>query len=438
MRLTAWRFFAIASLLPVAAVAATRPHYGGTLRVQMKARVAALDLAALAAEEKLASLAFDRLVTLDELAQPQPALAASWRHDADFKRWEFQLRPGVKFHDGTSLTAAAAASALERLGATAVGDTLVIRSDQPAPKLLAALADTGQSIWKRGADGALVGTGPFRIANWEPGKRAVFAANEDYWAGRPYLDGVEIEMGRSPRDQALDFDLKSADLVELGVNEVRRAAQNGRKTWTSAPADLLTLVFDPASEERVREAIALSIDRAAIHNVLLQKQGAAAGALLPQWLSGYEFLFPDSRDLERARRLARGAPPVTIAYDPQDAMARLIVERIAVNAREAGLVIRPVAGAQPGAARITRARIQSTDAGQALASAATALGFETAAPASPEALYAAERTLLLGFRVIPLFHLPELLGLGSRVRNWTPTRWGGWKLENVWLAPEKP
>ena len=126
---------------------------------------------------------------------------------------------------------------------------------------------------------------------------------------------------------------------------------------------------------------------------------------------------------------------MTISYDPQDTTARLIVERIAVNAREAGLVIRPVAGAQPGVPRITRVRINSTDAGQALASVGAALGLESGAPASPEAVYAAERALLQGYRVVPLFHLPEIYGLGSRVRNWAATRWGGWKLDGVWLAP---
>src|SRR6266540_2098200 len=100
MRLTPWRLFAIASLLLPLAPAATRPHYGGTLRVQMKARVMTLDPADFAAHENFAALAFDRLVTLNESAQAQPALATTWRHDADYKRWEFQLRPGVKFHNG--------------------------------------------------------------------------------------------------------------------------------------------------------------------------------------------------------------------------------------------------------------------------------------------------------------------------------------------------
>src|SRR5882724_7200674 len=119
MRPIAWRLFAIASLLSSAAAAATRPHYGGTLRVQIKARIAALDPAEFAAQENLVALAFDRLVTLDESAQPQPALAIAWRHDPDFKRWEFQLRPGVRFQDGSPVTASVVAAALEPLMAAA-------------------------------------------------------------------------------------------------------------------------------------------------------------------------------------------------------------------------------------------------------------------------------------------------------------------------------
>src|SRR5947208_15059438 len=122
MQLTAWRLLAIASLLSSAAPAATRPHYGGTLRVQMKARVTALDPGEFAAQENLVALVFDRLVTLDQSAQPQPALAVAWRHAPEFKRWEVQLRAGVRFHDGSPLTASAAGAALEKLGPLSEGD----------------------------------------------------------------------------------------------------------------------------------------------------------------------------------------------------------------------------------------------------------------------------------------------------------------------------
>ena len=423
MRHTAWLLFAIVSLLP----AATRPHYGGTLR--MKVRFASLEPGA---ENNLTPLVFDRLVTFSDSAQPQPALAIAWRHDADFKRWEFQLRPGVKFHDGAPLTAAAVAAEFGVVAAVAQGDTLVLRSQQPAPKLLHILASS--SIFKRSADGSIVGTGPFRITSGGPGHRIVLAANEDYWGGRPYLDAVEIETGRNLRDQALDFDLNKADIVELGFTEARRATQNGKRVWTSPPVSLLALKFEASSDERVREAVALSIDRATIHNVLLQKQGSPAAGILPQWLSGYAFLFSGARDLERARQLAHGAAPVTLAYDPADATERLIAERIAVNAREAGLVVRPAAGGSPvSTARLVRNRINWPDLGQALGSMAPGT-----TASSPEAAYAAERALLQDYQVVPLFHLPAIYGLGARVRGWGPSRWGGWKLEGVWLAADAP
>jgi peptide/nickel transport system substrate-binding protein len=431
MRRTAWRLLAIANLLSSSAPAATRPHYGGTLRVQMKTRVATLDPSA---DDNLSVLMFDRLVTFNESAQPRPALALTWRHDADFKRWEFQLRPGVKFHDGTPLTAPVAAAALESLGAVALGDAIVIRSHLPAPRLLYTLAS--YPIAKRSSEGLLSGTGPFRLTAWEPGRRAIFGANEDYWAGRPYLDSIEIEMGRSLRDQALDLDLNKADVVELGFGDTRRAMQNGKRAWTSPPIDLLAIVFETASDDRVREAVALSIDRATMHSVLLQKQGVPAGAILPEWLSGYAFLFSAARDLDRARQLARGAAPIQLAYDPADATARPIAERIAVNAREAGLVIHTAAaGTEAAAARITRTRVVWPDPTHALGSVTHALGMPPPTAGSPETLYEAERVLLHDHRIVPLFHLPEIYGLGPRVRGWAPSRWGGWKLDSVWLAP---
>jgi len=411
---TAWRLLVVASLISTAA-AATRPHYGGTLRVQTRYRIVPADLA------------FDTLVTFNDSAQPQPALAASWKHDADFKRWEFQLRTGVKFHDGTPLTAAAAAAALEKVGAFALTDTaLIIRPEQPAPKLLDTLA--GLPIFKSRADGGRVGTGPFRITT-ETAARAVFEANEDYWGGRPYLDGVEIDTGRHPRDQLLAFDLSKADVVEIDFGDLRRISQSGKRTWTSPPADLIAVAFEPLVDQRVREAIALSIGRSTIHSVLLQKQGVATGAILPQWLSGYSFLFPAERDLDKARQLGSGVGPVTIGYDPSDTTMRLIAERIAVNAREAGITMRTTGGSR-AAARIIRVGVNSPDRFQSLTSVGDTVGIK-----ANGSLYDVERTLLQGFRIVPLFHLPEIYGLAARVRGWAPSRWGGWKLDSVWLAP---
>ena len=102
-------------------------------------------------------------------------------------------------------------------------------------------------------------------------------------------------------------------------------------------------MFGPKVEDaRVREALALTVDRAAIHRVLLQRQGEISGALLPQWVSGHAFLFPARPDVPRARSLAAGLPAAsrTLTLAGED---RAIVERIALNARDAGLIVTAVA-----------------------------------------------------------------------------------------------
>ena len=260
--------------------------------------------------------------------------------------------------------------------------------------------------------------------------------------GRPFLDGVEILLGRALRDQASDLDLGKADVVELGPNELRRQPA-GRRVWSSSPVRVLALVFSPRFDDaRVREALALAVDRSAIHSVLLQRQGEVSGALLPQWLSGYAFLFPATADLGRARQLAAGARAITLGVS--DAAARPIAERIALNARDAGLAVSVTPQPANADVVLVELRIASTDPAKALAEIAAALGSPIAprdlAPnASPEQMYAAERSLLEGFRVIPLIHLPDIYGVSPRVKGGpgiTPS--GEWRFENLWLEGARP
>ena len=58
--------------------------------------------------------------------------------------------------------------------------------------------------------------------------------------------------------------------------------------------------------------------------------------------------------------------------------------------------------------------------------------------ATDEVRYQVEKKVINDFRVIPLGHLPEILGIASRVRNWQPHRWGDWRLDDVWLEPRTP
>ncbi len=282
----------------------------------------------------------------------------------------------------------------------------------------------------------------FSIARWEGGRSALYTAENSAPGGRPFLDGIEIQMARPLREQAIDLELGKADLVELGPNELRRTSA-GRRVWTSAAVRLLALEFGPdAADPRVREALALSVDRAAIHSVLLQRQGEIAGGLLPQWISGDAFLFPTTPDPARARSLAAPLPPamraLTLGF--QDPAWRAVADRIAVNARDAGLMVTP-APANPSAdVHLVEVRITSAEPWQALAGLAASLALaEPPHGGSAEALFAAERGLLADFRVIPLLHLPYVYGVGPRVRGGPGvTPLGEWRFEKLWLEGIRP
>ncbi len=444
MRHSVSRSIASASLLlALCAAAATRPHYGGTLRLEMRAAPTSLDPAQ--ETSKLTSLLFDTLVVLDDAGTPQPAGARGWQSRNDNRHWQFPLRPDLKLADGTPLTAAQAAASLVAANpgwrASALGDAVILDFDAPRPHLPAEVARVRNAIVVR-TNGKLLGTGPYRLVEFQPGRSASLVANDDYWGGRPFLDSVQVEMGRDYRDQLLDLDMGRADVVEIAPDQARRAAQEGRRVELSAPVELVALQFVPPREAtddaHLRQAVALAVDRVALNNGLLQRQGDPAGALLPQWLTGYAFLFPAAADLARAREMRpSGYSALTIGYDAGDALARMVAGRVAFNARDAGLIVKTAAGVLNGDAVIVRMKLDSADAATALIGLASRLGSgessAVAGAATPEALYAVERALLDDYRLVPLVHIPEVYAVGTRVRNWDEPRIGGWPLGRVWL-----
>ena len=466
MRRTAFLLVAASIWLATLAIAATRPHYGGTLRIELRAQVASLDPVVQeaspeieAAKEHVGSLIFDPLVRMDDKGAPQPALALTWQHSPDFKSWQFTLRSYVRFQDGTPLTARTATESLLRISnqhwrVRAEGnDVLVFEADSALPDLLAELAQPRYTI-THGSGGSVSGTGAFQLSSsGQPGKQILLKANDDYWDARPYVDSVEITLGRSLRDQMVDLELGRADVIEVGLDQARRAAQEGKRVATSMPTEVFVLVFNSqkpgVQDERSREAIANAMDRAAITNVLLQKEGEPSGALLPQWISGYAFLFSGARNFDRALQLRAEVviPTLIVNYDFSDPVAKAIAERVAVNAREAGINMQALGEnlATRGSAtalQVVRVRYGSMDPAAALSNVAAALpvaegpsagAVRFAAINSPAGLYGVERDLLNGFRLVPIAQVPEVCGLSSRVKNWVESRDGNWNIADVWL-----
>ena len=297
-------------------------------------------------------------------------------------------------------------------------------------------------------------SGPFRVLKWEPGKQTTLVANDQSADGRPFVDSIEIQMGRSAKDRLLDLELGKADLAELPAEDARRATERGVRISTSIPDELVALVFlsgRPLAEDaRVRQALALAIDRSSIAGFILQKEGEAAGGLLPQWSSGTAFLFTTAADPSSAKEQwsqIKGSPKILLGYDAGDALEQAIAERIAVNGREAGIPIVSTAvthssgGAAKADARLLRLRMSSPKPREALAGFVTTLGsvagINATAPsesASPEAIYECERAIVASNRVIPLVWLPQVYGLSGRLRNWkVPGPGESWPLADVWL-----
>ena len=443
----------------------TRPHYGGTLRVMMQSAPNALDLPSNATPAdywdaaSILSQIGDTLVKLDAQSRPQPALAVAWQGDPSARHWQLTLRRGVKFSDGT---AASPAAIVQLLGAVhpkwnvrASSDSVSIDSETPMPSLVAELALPRNLVLKRNGNGndnrVPIGTGPFLVAEWQPGKRLKLAANEESWAGRPFVDAVEIEFGKSLRDQAIALELDKTDLIETAPQAANGSQRRGTFSSSSLPVELLALVFSAnskAQDPRLREALALAIDRKPIQSVLLKGAGEPADGILPNWMTGYSAVFSSQANPQRARTLLAGSrqPTLNLSYDPGDPQAQLIAERIALNAREVGITVQvSLSGAED--IRLVRAVLPSPDPLTSLGEAARQMGLpQPAFPAtrgnSLDDLYQAERSLLDGYAVIPLFHLPVASAGSARVRGWEPDRLGEWSgagqsLADLWLADSR-
>jgi peptide/nickel transport system substrate-binding protein len=464
MRHIEWRRLVIRNLIVVIMVAAaqvasaeTRPQYGGVLHIAMRAAPASLDpadgLLDNAAPDSfgrrsLAMLMFDTLVTTDENGRVQASLATTWRVLPGSQHWQIQIRRGVTFHDGTPLTAEAVAASLHAANpswnVSADGDSVTIEWDNSSPDLLQELALPRNAIARRTSGSNPSGTGPFHIVDWQPGKKLALAANEDCWRGRPFLDPIEIEMGKTFHDQITELELGNADLVEVAPDQAHRAQQKGRSLASSMPVELLALFFsrDAASpEEKVlRQALALSVERRSIRRVLLQGVGQPAASILPDWMSGYAFVFSTDADLPRARQAlaqVHRVPTWTLAYDATNPLARLLAERISLNAKDAGLALQPTASTTADL-RLMQVPLVSPDPWIALGNVAALAGLPIGkSQGTVEDLYSSELALLATQRVIPLFHLPVSYSAATTVKNWTLRADGTWTVADAWLENAK-
>jgi peptide/nickel transport system substrate-binding protein len=410
----------------------------------------ALDPASLAASgsANISGLMFETLVRLDETGRPQPLLASSWQSEPGNQRWRISLRDGVSFSDGFPLDAASVVASLRGSNpdwkVVGIEEMVMIETATPEPNLPAELALPRNAIVHR-AGGKLSGTGPFFAGDWTAGKHLLLQANDGYWRGRPFLDAIEIAFGVPDREQLLALDLGKADIVEIAPENIRRAKADGRTVLSSEPAELLALVFANDArnddEAHARNALTSILDRNALGDFVMQGGGAPTAALLPNWLTGYAFVFPDTKQSDRVqqeRTQSRHLLPWTLAYNSSDPVAHVIADRVLLNARDAGISIQLISSGTADI-RLARIPIESSDPHLALSQLAAALQLPSPKFNSDSVgdLYAAEKSLLQSRRVMPLLHMRIAMAARANVHDFGMLPDGTWQLSNVWLAPEK-
>ncbi|MFC6478286.1 ABC transporter substrate-binding protein [Pseudomonas asuensis] len=147
----------------------------------------------------------ETLLEVDAKGQPLPALAEKWDVSDNGKRWSLTIRQGVKFHDGTDLTAEAAAHSLntarKKTGVLqnakieaikAEGNDVIIELVEPFKPLLALLAHSSTKILAPAAYGQndavqkVIGTGPYQLTLLEPPQRLAAKRFEGYWGGETH------------------------------------------------------------------------------------------------------------------------------------------------------------------------------------------------------------------------------------------------------------
>ncbi|MBC7324475.1 MAG: hypothetical protein H5T99_04075, partial [Moorella sp. (in: Bacteria)] len=187
---------------------------------------------------------FETLV-FNTLKGPEPLLAERWEMSPDGKKWTFHLRQGVKFHDGSSLTAEAAKFSIEKslanksrgLGArkppvpitrveAADERTVVVHLDKPYGPFLTEIGSVrivSPASYQGDKFVKPVGTGPWVVASFNP-QEMVFAPFEDYWRGKPKLSKVTIKCIPDPQARVMALEAGEVDVIGVDMQGVEPAA----------------------------------------------------------------------------------------------------------------------------------------------------------------------------------------------------------------------
>ena len=340
-------------LLPLLLLAAT-PSEAQNLRIGMPGQPSTLDPHWLLNLNNTSAMRnmYDSLTVRDPDLQIRPGLAESWRI-IDDTTWEFTLRAGVKFHDGSPLTSADIAATIQRVPNVAgnpnpytpylVGITGVevidalrfrIRTSGPLPILpvnlsaifvvSAAQAEKPNAAFNSGE--AAIGTGHYRLASWSTNQPLALRRHDGYWGTRPAWDNVAFT--RIENDAARVAALLAGDMDFISTvpqqDAARIAGDRRLALFTGASAYVVNTYPDiertnlqgitdaqgvpmeknPFADMRVRRALSLAINRDGIASQIMEGLADATDQPVPRAFFGaLSDRTPAAQDIARARAL---------------------------------------------------------------------------------------------------------------------------------------
>lgn len=302
---------------------------------------------------------FDTLVRSNEKLQVEPGLAESWKA-VDATTWEFKLRKGVKFHDGSDFTADDVKFSFERIPQVTGPNptslytrrikevkivdphTVHLTTEVAAPtlpndlvrffivssKAAAGLSrDTSNEAFNTGK--ATIGTGPYKFTSWTPKGDLTLDRFDGYWGGpQPWQRVVRKEIANDA-SRVAQLRARQVDMISrVSATDVAALQKDSKlsvptqdtifvflldfdlreKTPQVSSKDGSPLAANPFRDPRVREAIDLAIDRRALSEISMDGMGSPATQLVTKGTFGYSDDLPEVKlNLERSRQLLKEA-----------------------------------------------------------------------------------------------------------------------------------
>lgn len=275
---------------------------------------------------------FDTLTVVNTATgEVDPLIAESWDQTSDTS-YTFKIRQGIKFHDGSDLTAEDVKFSLDRAIASAAVsyivdfiDTVTVVDDYtvdittkepyaPAIRNLSvpfsaivpkALVEADEEAFKTSP----VGSGPYKFVEWKQGDSVTLTANEDYFEGAPATPNLIMKVIPEAAQRTIALETGEVDLAyDILPNDLNKIADNPDLTLYDAPS--LTCFYvsmnmnkAPFDDQRVRDAINYAIDRELIVETIASGSGQAADAIIAPDVFGYYDVEDYEYNPEKAKEL---------------------------------------------------------------------------------------------------------------------------------------